>query len=714
MVAIHAVDGMPGVGKTALARHVAHLVADRFPDGQLFVDLHAHSPDRAPSEPGDVLAGLLAATGLTAEHIPEGTSARADRWRDRMAGKRLLLVLDNAATGEQVAPLLPGSAGCLVLITSRRRLARLRRDYGATILPLEVLPESEAVALFTRVHPHRLDAAGQAAVVRLVRLCGYLPLAITVLASGIGTDGQTSGITDVLADLEVTQDRLASIDEYRDSLELGVAAVFDLSYQRLTAEQQRVLRLLSLTPGTDIDLYAAAALTDLPVTAVQRHLRDLYTHHLAEQPAHHRYRLHDLINLYARAHTITDEADAAAGRLLDFYQHTAAIAATRIRRRGTTPHHTTTPACTSPVPDLPDQAQATAWLRAERANLAACVAYTRRHSQHARTVDLAASFAAFLRQDGPWTDGIALQTDILTIVKGFGDRNGEAWTLSELGNLRVATGDYPQATVLLERALTIHLDIGDRHGEAYTVTELGCLRRLTGDYLQAAALLERALAVFRGFRDRNGESWVLCELANLRRLTGDYPQATALQEQSLAIRLDIADRHGEAWTLAELGRIWRLAGDYLQAAALLERALAVFRGFRDRNGESWVLCELANLRRLTGDYPQATALLEKALTTARDLGDRQTESEVLNYQGDLLRSSGNSEPARACHVQALRLAREAGSPLDEARALAGIGRCAVATSVINGIADMRRALEIFRRLGAAEAAELAAEIDAIS
>jgi tetratricopeptide (TPR) repeat protein/transcriptional regulator with XRE-family HTH domain len=699
VVAIYAIDGMPGVGKTALAVHVAHQVADRFPDGQLFVDLHAHSADHGPADPSDILAILLSATGIAPEQIPAGLPERAARWRDRMAGKRLLLVLDNAASEGQVAALLPGSAGCLVLVTSRRRLAGLRRDYGATIVPLGVLPEADAVALFTRVFPPVPSAEDEQAVVGVVRLCEYLPLAITVVAAGIGP-GEHTTVTDLRADLEATQDRLAGIDDHLDEQELGVAAAFDLSYQRLGSEHQRALRLLSLTPGLDIDPYAAAALTDLSLTEVRRYLRILCTHRLIDQPSHHRYRLHDLVAAYLRTHTTTEERDQAPGRLLDYYQHTAAAADIRLSRRSAAPTRTQGPKPTTPVPELTEQARAAEWLRVERANLLACLRHARRHHQRTRLVDLTASLATLLRRDGPWTEGIDLHTYALAICQELGDRGGEAWTLGELGALRRMTDDYPQATGLLGQALSIFRELGDHGGEGWTLGELGVLRRATSDYAQASIFQQQALDIFRELGDHYGEARTLGELGALQRATGDYPQATGLLEQATNIFQELGDRHGEAWALCELGAVHRATGDCPQATGLLEQATNIFQELGDRHGEAWTLGELGALRRVIGDYTRAIGLLGQAVTICREIGDRHGEARAGCELGALRRATGNHAQATGLLGQAMSIFRELGDRRGQAWALGELGALRRATdnyTQANG--RLEQALSIFREIG---------------
>lgn len=300
VVAIHAIDGMPGVGKTTLAVHVGHQVAEQFPDRQLFVDLHAHTPGHLPADPSGVLAMLLVADGLDPRYLPENLDGRAAKWRDRMAGKRVLLILDNAASSEQVAPLLPGAAGCLVLVTSRRFLGDL--PSALVPLPLDVLSPNEAEAMFVGLAV-RADSE-RAKVAELVALCGCLPLAISLLAS-VFHRHQTWTMEYLIAE---TQTRLLTITaENRNNR--SVAAAFELSYQYLSAQQQRFFRHLGLNPGNDIDPYAAAALADLPLEKATVLLDELHGDRLLNEPVPGRYRMHNLIHEYARALAAADEFD---------------------------------------------------------------------------------------------------------------------------------------------------------------------------------------------------------------------------------------------------------------------------------------------------------------------------------------------------------------------------------------------------------------------
>jgi NB-ARC domain len=294
VVAIHAIDGMPGVGKTTLAVHIGHMVASRFPDRQLFVNLHAHTPGQRPADPSDVLAMLLAADGVEPGYLPDGLDARASMWRDRLAGRRALLILDNAASSEQVIPLLPGTGSCLVLVTSRRYLGDL--PMGRVSIPLDVLPADDACTMFIRLAPRAGREPGE--VAHLVGLSGYLPLAISLLAS-LFTKHESWAMSDLIQE---TKAKLLTVRAENRT----VAAAFELSYQYLTAGQQRFFRHLGLHPGPDIDPYAAAALTGLQFEDASEILDHLHSDRLLAEPLPHRYRMHDLIHEYARSLAAAD------------------------------------------------------------------------------------------------------------------------------------------------------------------------------------------------------------------------------------------------------------------------------------------------------------------------------------------------------------------------------------------------------------------------
>jgi tetratricopeptide (TPR) repeat protein/transcriptional regulator with XRE-family HTH domain len=711
VVGIHAIGGMAGVGKTAFAVHAAHRLAPRFPAGQIFLPLHGHTPGQQPVDPADALASLLLTAGVPAAQIPPGQEARMALWRDRLAGRQLLLVLDDAASSDQVRPLLPGSGGCLVLVTSRRRMSALE---DATAISLDTLPPGEAAALLVRLAVRPGLSPADPAVAELTRLCGFLPLAIGMVARQLHHHPAWS-VGGRAAELAVAVDRL----ELLATENLSVAAAFNLSYADLTPGQQRLFRRLGLHPGTDIDGYAAAALDGTGLSAARRDLEALYDQYLIAEPAHGRYRLHDLLREHARA--LADRLDrdrdreGAATRLLDYYQHTAARADALVARQARPAADPADGAVPAAVPTLADPEQALAWARAERASLLACLDYAAGTGQHARVIALTAGLAGLLRRDGPWAEAITRHTAAAQAARHVGDRVGQADALNDLGDVRLATGDYPAAAQALEQALGIYRDLGDRVGQANALRRLGDVRRMTAEYPAAAQHLEQALGIYRDLGNRVGQANALRNLGDVRRMTGEYPAAAQHLEQALGIYRDLGDRVGQANALSCLGNLRQMTAEYPAAAQHLEQALGIYRDLGDRLGQANALNYLGNVRQMTAEYPAAAQHLEQALGIYHDLGDRGGEAEALNERGTLHRVSGDLARAERCHRQALDLACAIASSWDEAHALAGLGRCALTTGhATQAGVLLRQALEIFQRIGAAEAPDLLAELDALT
>jgi tetratricopeptide (TPR) repeat protein len=748
VVAVHAIGGMPGVGKTALAVHLAHLLRDRFPDRQLFIDLHAHTPGQEPVPPEAALAGLLTEAGIDARHLPASLEARTALWRDRMAGQRALLVLDNAASSGQVAPLLPGAGGCLVLVTSRRYLG----DLPGVVVPvtLDVLPPGEAQAMFLRLAP-RATSEPESSVQELVRLAGYLPLAISLLAR-VYAKHPAWALDDLTRE---TRTSMLTMAAEKDS----VAAALDMSYRYLPLGQKQLLRCLALHPGTTIDAYAAAALAGIALPEADGHLDALHREGLVVETAYRRYGMHDLIRGYTESRTAQDHAtdhEQAREHLLDYYQYTATIAEDRLTRHARTGSALGVPASLpATIPVFPDNVQALSWARIERGNLLACLDYATRTGQHARIVSLTAAVSALLRQDGPWTDAIARHGTSVQAARHLGDRPGEANALHELGVVRRLSGNYRAAAEALGAALGIYQNLNDQLGQANALHELGAIRCYTGDYSGAAEALGAALGIYQNLNDRLGQANALNQMAVGQYLTGDYQgavetlgealgicrssdqklgQAHALRQlgvvqrqtgdysgaaealgAALSIYRDIDDRLGQANALNELGMVRRQTGDYRAAAEVLEVALAICGVLGYRRGQANVLIDLGAVRRQTGDYSGAAEALGAALSIYRDISDRGGEVEVLNETGALHRVHGDLDQAQGYHRQALHLAGEIGSLWDEAHALAGLGRCAQAAGrTSDALVNLRRAREIFQQIGAAEASDVSAELDAIT
>jgi tetratricopeptide (TPR) repeat protein/transcriptional regulator with XRE-family HTH domain len=711
VVGIYAIGGMAGVGKTAFAVHTAHRLAGRFPGGQIFLPLHGHTPGQQAVDPEDALASLLLTAGLDPAQIPPGLEARTALWRDRLAGQQLLLVLDDAVGSEQVLPLLPGSGGSLVLVTSRRHLTALE---DATAVSLDTLPPDEAAGLLVRLAGRAGLSPADPAVRQITRLCGFLPLAIGMAARQLHHHPAWS-VAGRAAELAAARDRL----ELMVTENLSVAVAFDLSYADLTSDQQRLFRRLGLHPGADVDGYAAAALDGTDVEAARRGLEALYGQYLLAEPTEGRYRMHDLIREHARAlarrvDPARDREDAT-GRLLDYYQHTAARADALIGRQprpGPSPADGTIPVA---APVLADREQALAWARAERAGLLACLDHATAAGQHGRLIVLAAGLAGLLRSDGSWTEAITRHEAAIQAARHLGDRPGQANALSELGAVRRLTGEIPAAALAYEHALGIYRELGDRLGQANALNELGNVRRQTGDISAAARAHEHALGIYRDFGDRLGQANALYYLGIVRLVTCEYPAAAQMLEQALGLYRELGDRLGQANALRGLGQVRWATGEYPAAAQAEEQALGIYRDLGDRGGEANALSELGNVRRLTGDLPAAAQVLEQALGIYRDLGHRGGEAETLNERGALYRLSGDLVQAEGCHQRALDLARAIASFWDEAHALAGLGRCALAAGhATQAEILLRQALEIFQRTGAAEADGVSRELAALA
>ena len=707
VVAICAIGGMPGVGKTTLAVHAAHLLKDRFPDRQLFLNLHAHTPGQDQVTPLAALAGLLAAVGVDARYLPADLAGRTALWRDRMAGQKALLVLDNAASTAQVTPLLPGSQGCMVLVTSRRHLGDLPGAPAPVQLP--VLTPQEAREMFTRLAP-RAAAGPDQAVAELAELAGYLPLAVSLLARVYARHPSWT-----LADLAAeTRAGLLTLTAERDS----VAAAFELSYQHLAPAQQQFFRRLGLHPATSTDAYAAAALAGIPLQEAAGQLEALHGEGLLTETGHRRYGMHDLIRSYAQDLAATDPPGSrqqALDRLLDYYQHTAALAEKFLARQARTRPAPALQAVPAAVPDLNGRTRALAWARAERDSMLACLDQATEAGQQTRVVTLTAAMTSLLRLDGPWTTAITRHAAAVQAARHLGDRLALANALTDLGDVRQLTGDLSGAAQALEGALGISRDIGDQLGQANALNNLGRVRGATGDQRGAAQALEGALGISRDIGDQLGQANALRTLGIVRQMTGDYRGAAQALERALAICRDIGDQLGQAMSLNNLGDVRQMTGDYRGAAQVQEQALGIFRDIGSQMGQAYALRTLGIVRRMTGDYRGAAQALEQALHISRDISSRLNEVETLNETGTLFRVRGDPGRATDYHRQALNLSREIASPRDEACALTGLGRCALAIGHTSDAAeDLRQALDIFQRIGAAEAADVAAELDSLT
>ncbi len=694
VLGIHAIDGMAGIGKTTLAVHAAHILAESFPDGQFFLPLHAHTPGQRPVDPADALTSLLLTAGLGAQQIPPGLEARAARWRDHVAGKRILLLLDDAAGHEQVRPLLPGTVGSLVLITSRRRLAALE---DAAQISLDTLSPDDAATLLARLAARPSLGSGDRALAEITRLCGYLPLAIGMLASQLRNHPARTA-ADLAGELAAARDRLALM--YAENLSVGAA--FDLSYADLNPGQQRMFRRIGLIPGPSLDVYAAAALDGSALATARRRLDELYDQHLIAEPAPGRYELHDLIREHARALAAADEAesDEATGRLLDYYLH-AALAAGRHFSPWATAYRRPPPSPPpSDAPDLSGIARAADWLEAERANLDAATDHAAGHQRPTHAVAIAAAMSGFLSARGYLVQSGEFQRRALAAAHQAGDRLGEAGALAALGQLQQTVSDYPAAAASLAEAVAMFGDIGDVSGQAYALNDLGFVQVLTGDYRAAEASHRQALEIAHLGGNRSLETMALANLGLVKTLTGDHSTAAAYLQRALALSHDLDNVLQQAFIFNGLGVVQQETGDYEAATASQQQSLALFRDMGHLMGQAYVLNDMGLVHQETGNYASAAENHEQALAWFSELGNRLGQAEALNRLGELAMRTSASGQSRELHTQALGIAREVSSAFEEARALEGIGRSYLHNGDRDQAAEhLLQAVAIYERLG---------------
>ncbi|MEV6879518.1 tetratricopeptide repeat protein [Amycolatopsis sp. NPDC051128] len=741
VVGIQAIDGMAGIGKTSFATHAAHLMAGRFPDAQLFLRLHAHTPGQTPVKSTDALASLLTTVGVDAQHIPADLDARAAMWRDWVAGKRVLLVLDDADSHRQVEPLLPATPGCLVLVTSRRRLTAL--DTTIT-LSLDTLPTREATDLFTSLSQREVPGPQADLLADVIGSCGHLPLAISLLAGRL-RDHPTWSLEDLASNLHESHDWVI---RQTHSEEVAVTAAFHLSYCNLQASRQRFFRYISLHPGTEFEVHSAAALADIPIADARLHLDSLYNDHLLNETARERYRMHDLVREYSRTlveDETADDREQAVQRLLDHYKNTAATADRIITAElmRDAPRAEPLEASSPAAPALSTRDDAWKWMHTESANLLACARYAAARSLPEQVIGLAAATAAFLDTVGPWDQAVVLHSDAAAAAQGIGDslhtadalhrvgrvrhrmaeysaaisalsgayeiycgldhKLGQVGTLIQLGRAWRQTDEYSQAADAYLEALSLSRALGDRIDEACALNGLGIIRLVNGDYTAAISEHSKALDIYTTLGDHIGQADAVNELGVAKRMTGDYISAIELHERALDVYRSLGDGFHQALTLNNLGTALRAKGEPGKAIGAHREALDIAKNFGDRIGQAIALSELGAAQAMTKNFSAAMASHDRALALYRTLGQHLGVAETLNHKGTLLLASGRPTEAKAQHQMALREARTINTPIEEARALAGIGRCvAVLGDPALTLDHFHEALAIYERLGAAE------------
>ena len=766
-VVVSAVSGTAGVGKTALAVHWAHRVRDRFPDGQLYVNLRGYDPDRPMTAP-DALVRFLTALGVSEQDIPPEPDDRAARYRTEVADRRMLIVLDNAATVEQVRPLLPGTGSCAVLVTSRDSLAGLVAREGAQRLDLDLLPADAARTLLRRLIGPRAEAE-PAAVDTLAAQCARLPLALRVAAE-LAAARPGTPLTDLVAELADQQGRLFLLDAEGDP-RAAVVTVFSWSLRQLPAEAARTFRLLGLHPGPDLDAHAAAALTGSTVPDARRALEVLARAHLVQRvdtapaptgtstpdtrealdtptrahliqradttptpdthdalntPAHTqtvhrphitRYGMHDLLRAYAARLAVAQDApevrEAALDRLFDHYLAAAATAMDRLHpaeahRRPTAPETST------PLPDLSDGDAARAWLDTERACLTAMSAHTAAHGRPVHAIRLSLTLYRHLIS-GHHTDGLTIHGHARDAARLLADPASEALALLGIGTTQYQLARHEPARRQLQEALTLFRQAGDPTGQARALTNLGLVDERLGRFRSAVEYLEQALLLYRSVDDTSGESIALKNLAHVEGQLGRYDQAADHLQQSLALLRRTGNRYLEAHALMDLGTVETRLDRLDEAAVHQEQALVLIREVGDGYGEAGALHGLGIVHSLRDRHAQAAECHREALALYSRNGDRDGEARALNGLGEAARATVRPTEALTHHTQALTIAEDIGNPGQQALAHAGLAQTHESLAdTTTAIHHYERALALYREHGMPEATTIRKHLEAVT
>lgn len=703
VVGIHAIDGMAGIGKTAFAVHAAHLLVDRFPDGQIYLPLHGHTPGQQPVDTADALGTLLLIRGLAARQIPASLDARAALWRDQLANKQILLLLDDAADSNQVRPLLPASPYALVLITSRRPLTALDE---VTPLTLDMLTPDDAGRMFVR-QARRPDAEDDwEAVLKLAELCGYLPLAISLMAGRFRHRRTTWTVARLADELASANDRLAEI--YAENR--SVAAAFDLSYSDLPPVQQQLFRLLGLHPGTEFDAYASAALLDADLASARRDLADLSEHHLVRESQPGRYMFHDLIRYQARGLAAAESPTVQRGaltRLFDYYLQAAANASIHFTRR---PSYGSEVSQTKTVdaPQFPAREDAARWLQEERANLSAVIERAAQQPAARHSFFIPTVLSDYLLSHDHLTHIRSLNEVALAAAEDLGDLMGQAGAINRLGGVHQRYGRFAEAAEFHTHALQIYEELGYLLGQANVLNNLGSVHRQIGQYEAAVQCHRRAFSLYEELGSLLGQANALNNLGVVQRRIGNYAAAATSQRQAFELYQELHDRYGQADALNELGSVQRQMGDYASAIASHLEAFKIYEQLRGGVGRANALINVGIVQRLTGDLAAAARTLQRALEIYRERGNRFGRGNTLHQLGAVQRLLGNRAAAAASQQEALQIYKDLGNQLGEADALSELGNCRCLAGDYATARDyLEKALKIYRelseRLGEVEA-----------
>jgi tetratricopeptide (TPR) repeat protein/transcriptional regulator with XRE-family HTH domain len=666
------VHGMAGVGKTALALRWAHRIAGEFADGQLFLELRGHHPGGRPVSAGEALEQLLRSLGAPSERIPPDASDSARLYRSLLAGKRVLVVLDDADSADQVRPLLPASAGCLVIVTSRHRLTGLLARDGAYHVPLDVLDLDESRALLAGTLGRERIERDAAGADELARACGHLPLALRIAAAHL-VAGPYGQISELVARL-TGGNPLAGLRAEDDS---GVRRAFDLSYDTLDDDARRLFRRLGIVPGADVTADAAARIMN--AADASRLLDTLFAAHLLDQRTTGRYQMHDLLRLYAAERAAEEETAAARegvlARLLDWQLHMVDAAAHRLY-----PDSLRLPRLgngRAPAGAFAADGDALGWLEVELANLAASVNHAAEYGPYPVAWQLADGLRGLFNLRLHRREWFDVASAGLTAARRGADERAQAAMHHSLGLAHSRLGSNRVAVEQFASALRLYRRLDEPEGTAAVLTCLGGVHRQLGQTARAAEAFQQALDLSRQQHLTGREAACLGDLGEVYRDQGNLVEALRCQHEALELFQRIEVPRGEALALLALGAAHHQLGRSREALSCQTRALKIFRSIGSRDGEAYAMTSLADVHREVGHPELALRNATAALSLAVDLGDDALVVEAHLALAAVVQDQAGPRAGVRHHQAALRLARTAGYRHGEAKALAGLARTEV-------------------------------------
>ena len=743
------IEGMPGVGKTALALRAARKVCGQYPDGLLYLDFHGYDPGRPALDAAEALHRLLRMLVVPATQIPDSIGERAALWQAQLSRRRVVVILDDAARLDQIRPLLPTGGRCLILITTRRRLPDLD---GARTLPLDLLSIDDAIALFRRIAgPAR--AQDEEKVAMAVGLCGRLPLAIQLTAGRLA-QGCPPSLADLIEELSQPSAQLGS----SGAASPEVMSAFDLSYRALEPDHQRFFRRLGVSPCPSVSMPAAAALAGCSLAEAEKALAALLDHHLLARAPADQFCYHHLIRGYAAVRAARDDPEPeqrqAVARLLDYYLHTADQADRVLhpfRRR--IPVSVTHLPAASPALLMPEDAAA--WLDSEWRNILRAAQHAGRHEWKRKCADLAHVLADFVEISAYWDEAIASHTLALQACRDIADPARIAQASLELSVVSQQTGRHETALPLAEEAAEIYRSLADRRGEAEALDQVGMAHQRAarsrealayfhearilcqdsadqrgvantlshsgiacwhlGRYPDAMSHLCEALSLYRHAGDRRGEAKTLNNLGRMQLYCGYHRDALDGYQKSLEIFNEIGGEQNQAILHHNIGSVYHYKGSYEDGLTACRRALVIYRNIGDLPNEADVLNDIGAIYQSAGCYDEALIHHQKARLIAEEIGNLSQQVIALRGIADVRRGSGQHSEAFDHYRTALRLAREIGDPYEEAKILEGIAESTLSTQrPYDARIVFRQALDIFERLGVPEAESARIRIETMS